>query len=110
MITAEEMRSISNQNSFRVDAIESAISRLEDRIRTIAKTGERSCFADFYSYPGAYAEFAKKYGPDSISDYKQYNVEEEVKAHFEKAGFTFKLIKDDICGGVRQDPYWVVYW
>ena len=35
---------------------------------------------------------------------------EELREYFTKNGFTFKIVTDDICGGVRQDPYWIICW
>ena len=37
-------------------------------------------------------------------------VEKELREYFTGNGFSFRYVTDDICGGVRQDPYWVICW
>nr|DAW98060.1 MAG TPA: hypothetical protein [Bacteriophage sp.] len=39
-----------------------------------------------------------------------YNIETELREYFTKNGFIFKRVTDDVCGGVRQDPYWIICW
>ena len=98
------------KSSFREDAVTYAIKNLENKIREWATKGYRNCIVSFYSYPGGYNDFIQKYGEDNRNNHKQFNVEQEIKEHFTKNGFTFKLVTDDICGGVRQDPYWIICW
>ena len=109
MLLASEARELVKK-SFRKDAVEDAIASIEKKIKNNAERGNRSCIVNFYSYPGGYNEFIQKYGKEHHDDYKHYNVEEEIREYFSKNGFTFKLVTDDICGGVRQDPYWTICW
>ena len=109
MITANEARELMKK-SFREDAINYGIQSIEKYIREYATQGKRNCIVSFYKYPYGYNDFIKKYGKEHHEDYRQYDVEIEIKEYFTKNGFCFKLIKDDICGGVRQDPYWVICW
>lgn len=109
-MTAQDALAITNNNSYRKDALTYAISNLEERIKKYAASGKRTCLVDFHSHPGPYLEFEAKYGADKSDDYHMYDIEEELREHFVKNGFSFKLIRDDICGGVRQDPYWTICW
>ena len=108
-MNANEARELMGK-SFRADAVQYAIKTTEDKIRDYATRGNRSCYISFYSHPGGYKNFIQKYGEEHHDDYKQYNVEKEIKEYFTKNGFAFKLVTDDICGGVRQDPYWTICW
>ena len=98
------------KNSFREDAVKDAIKYIENKIREYATKGNRNCIVSFYSHPGGFNDFIEKYGKEHQKDYKQFNVECEIKEYFTKNGFTFKLVTDDVCGGVRQDPYWTICW
>lgn len=109
MFNVNEARELMN-NSFRKNAVEDAIKCLEAKIKDSATRGNRSCYVSFYSYPGGYNDFIQKYGKEHHDDYKSYDVEKEIKEHFTKNGFTFRLVTDDVCGGVRQDPYWTICW
>ena len=109
-MTANEARELM-QNSYRTDAVQYAIASIEKKIRDYATRGNRSCIVSFYSHPGMYTDFVMKYGKErDENNYKQYDVESEIREHFTKNGFTFKLVTDDVCGGVRQDPYWTICW
>ena len=88
-MTANEARELTNTSN-RNYLVEKRINSIEERIRRSATEGYRKCVADFCSCG--------------------YNLEKEIKEHFNKNGFTFKLITDDVCGGVLQDPYWVICW
>ena len=59
-------------------------------------------------HPGPFKEFQKKYGDSE--KYCEFNVEKELREYFTGNGFSFRYVTDDICGGVRQDPYWVICW
>ena len=110
MITAEEIRNLS-LSSYRKDAIKTAIEHIENDIKRAAKNQRRETYVNFYAFPGDCDDFCNKYGEDARKEYyRLYNVEQEVKEAFRKQKFSFKLITDDICGGVRQDPYWVIRW
>lgn len=110
MITAEEMRNLS-QSNYRKDAIKTAIEHIENNMKRAAKNQRRETFVSFYEFPGNCDDFCNKYGEAARKEYyRTYNVEQEVKEAFKRQGFSFKLITDDICGGVRQDPYWVICW
>ena len=109
-MNANEARELMRQNCFKMDAIQYAIERIEQDITEHALKGNRCCLVTFNKHPYGYAKFVEKYGKDNVDNYKTYDVEQEVKEHFTKEGFEFKLIRDDICGGVRQDPYWVICW
>ena len=108
-MTANEAREMMNL-SFRADAVQYAIATVEKKIKDYATRGNRNCYVSFYSHPGKYKDFTQKYGKEHHDYYKQYDVEPEIREHFTKNGFTFKLVTDDICGGVRQDPYWTICW
>ena len=109
MINANEARELM-KNSFRAEAVQYAIENISQYIKERATQGYRSCIVTFNKHPNTYANFIKKYGKERHDDYKTYDVEKEIKEHFTKQGFTFKLITDDICGGVRQSPYWTICW
>jgi hypothetical protein len=109
MITATEARALMSK-SFREDAIQHAIKSIESNIKKYASEGKRYTIVTFNKFPGAYNDFIKKYGEERKGEYVTYDVEIEIKNYFEKNGFYFKLVKDDICGGVKQDPYWTICW
>lgn len=109
-MTAKDAAEIAMSNYYRKDAAEYAICTIEKRIRSYAEKGERECLIDFWNHPFGYLDFEKKYGKDKRDFYKQYNVEKEVREYYESKGFIFKLVTDFICGGVRQDPFWVIRW
>ena len=109
-MNAKEMLELTNKNNFRKEAIEYAIKSLEDKMQIFASRGNRNCIVDFKSYPGGHKDFIEKHGKENESNYSKYDVEKEIREHFEGLGFKFKLITDDICGGVRQDPYWTICW
>lgn len=109
-MTAQDALAITNTNSYRNDALAYGIADIESRIKRNAEVGKRSCLVNFWYHPRGYKEFEAKYGVDKTDDYHQYNIEEALREHFVKNGFKFKLIRDDICGGVRQDPYWIICW
>ena len=58
--------------------------------------------------PALLKNFRKKYGDSE--KYCEFNVEKELREYFTGNGFSFRYVTDDICGGVRQDPYWVICW
>lgn len=108
---ASEALAISNTNVYKKAAVEYGIAELEKKIRRLAKKdGRRSCIVSFSSFPCGYTEFIEKYGEENKSHHKLYNIEKELREYFTKNEFTFKLVTDDICGGVRQDPYWIICW
>lgn len=109
-MTAQEALALTNTNSYRNDALAYGIADIESRIKRNAEAGKRSCLVGFRYHPGEYKKFEAKYGVDKRDDYCQYNVEREITEYFVKNGFSFKLITNDICGGVRQDPYWTICW
>lgn len=86
---ASEALELTNKSN-RIEAIKKRIFYMEEKIKKNAKEGYRYCIADF------------KWGG--------YDLEKEIKEYFTKNGFTFKLITNDICGGVLQSPYWIVCW
>lgn len=90
---ASDVLKITNESP-RMEAIKKQIEHMEEKIKKWATKGYRNCIADFYYY--------NKDGG--------YNLETEIKEHFTNNGFTFKLITDDVCGGVRQSPYWIICW
>lgn len=91
---AHEALTIVQKNNERERALAKRIDHLENRIKAHAERGHRSCIADFYYY--------------TLNG--GYNFEIEIKEYFIKNGFTFKRITDDVCGGVRQAPYWIICW
>ncbi len=109
-MTAQEALNVTNSNPYKNDAVAYGIKSIECRIKKYAEKGERSCLIDFCNHPGGYKDFESKYGTGKIDFYRQYNVEKELRDYFEGNGFRFKLVTDDICGGVRQDPYWIICW
>lgn len=109
MFNASEARDLVSK-SFRTDAVQYAIASIERKIKDYASKGQRSCYVSFYSYPDGYNNFIQKYGSEHHNDYKEFDVEQEIKEYFSKNGFSFKLVTDDICGGVLQSPYWVICW
>ena len=94
MLLASEVLKMMNESP-RIEATKKKIEQMEKKIKDHALRGYRSCIVDFYYYN---------------KDFSGYNLETEIKEYFTKNGFTFKLITDDICGGVRQDPYWTICW
>ena len=94
MLLASEVLKMMNESP-RIEATKKQIERMEKKIKDYALRGHRSCIVDFYYYN---------------KDFSGYNLETEIKEYFTKNGFTFKLVTDDICGGVRQDPYWTICW
>ena len=86
------------------------INELKEKIKEHAEKGYRNCIVSFYSHPYGYRDFIEKYGEENKEHYKLYNIETELREYFTKNGFTFKIVTDDICGGVRQDPYWIICW
>lgn len=107
---ASEALEITNANNYKNDAIQYGIKEIEDKIKEYAKRGYRSCTISFYSHPYGYMNFVEKYGEENKEHYKLYNIETELREYFTKNGFAFKRVIDDICGGVRQDPYWTICW
>ena len=107
---ASEALAITNVNNYKNDAVKYGIKELEEKIIEYAENGYRNCIVSFYSHPYGYKDFVEKYGEKYKEHYKLYNIETELREYFTKNGFTFKRVTDDICGGVRQDPYWVIYW
>lgn len=107
---ASEALSITNANNYKNAAVQYGISNLEQKIRDCAEKGCRSCIVDFSTYPCGYNKFVEKYGEENSKWYKLYDIETELREYFTKNGFTFKKVVDDICGGVRQDPYWTICW
>lgn len=93
LLASEALKMTNNDN--RMKALEEHILRMEEKIKTWATKGRRNCIVDFYYYN---------------KDFSGYNFENEVKEYFTKNGFTFKLITDDVCGGVLQSPYWIICW
>lgn len=93
MLASEALKLVND--SPRMEAVKKQIERMENKIKDYATSGQRSCFAEFYYYT-----------PNS----SVYNLEKEIKEHFTKNGFTFKLVTDDVCGGVLQSPYWIICW
>lgn len=93
MLASEVLKMVNK--SPRMEAIEKQIKRMEEKIKKNAMIGRRDCIADFYYYN---------------KDFSGYNLEKEIKEHFTKNGFTFKLVTDDVCGGVLQSPYWIICW
>ena len=98
------------KNSYRADAVQDAIATIEKKIKDYATRGNRNCYVSFYSHPGGHKDFIQKYGEEHHDDYKLYDVEQEIREYFTKNGFTFKLVTNDVCGGVRQDMYWTICW
>lgn len=94
MLLASEVLKMTNDDN-RMKALEKHIVCMEEKIKKWATKGRRNCIADFYYYN---------------KDFSGYNFENEVKEYFTKNGFTFKLITDDVCGGVLQSPYWIICW
>ena len=90
---ASEVLKMTNESQ-RIEAIKKQIERMEEKIKKSAIKGYRKCIADFYYY--------NKDGG--------YNLEEEIKEYFKNNVFTFKLITNDVCGGVVQSPYWIICW
>lgn len=109
-MTAEEARRISNENTYREDAVRYGIEEMNKKIERVVLEGRRDCMADFYNFPCGYKDFEKKYGKENRGEYKRYNIETEIREYFTKNGFLFKYITDDVCGGVKQDPYWKICW
>ena len=107
---ASEALAITNNNNFKADAVQYGIKSIEDKIRENATRGNRNCIIRFLHHPCVYRDFVSKYGEDHKDDYKLYDVEQEIREYFTNNGFKFRLITDDICGGVRQDPYWTICW
>lgn len=91
---ASEVLKMTNESP-RIEATKKQIERMEEKIKKWATKGHRSCISDFYYYN---------------KDFSGYNLEKEIKEHFTKNGFTFKLVTDDVCGGVLQSPYWIICW
>lgn len=93
-MTAKDALNITTNNLDRERALNRHIENLEAKITRFAELGRRDCIVEFYSYrPGG-----------------GYNFEVEIKEYFTNNGFTFKRITDDVCGGVRQAPYWIICW
>ena len=109
-MTASEALNITNGNNYRAEAIQYGIEELEEKIKRTASKGYRQCIVSFYSFPYGFTEFLKKHGEERKKEFKEYNIETELREYFTRNGFKFKRITDDICGGVRQDPYWVICW
>lgn len=110
-MTAIEALELTNNNHYKKDAIEYGIKTIESEIKEYATKGERSCIIRFLHHPGAYRrDFVPKYGEENKEHHKLYNVERELREYFTSQGFTFRLVTNDICGGVRQDPYWTICW
>lgn len=107
-MTAEEMRKISDGCSLRKNAVDYGIKTIEEKMMEYAKRGFRECYVSFNHHPGPFKEFQKKYGDNE--KYCEFNVEKELREYFTGNGFSFRYVTDDICGGVRQDPYWVICW
>ena len=107
---ASEALNMTNSNSYRADAIQHGIENLESEIKQAALKGHRECIVSFYSFPYGYRKFVEKYGEENEEKYREYNIEVELRKYFEENGFIFKRITGDICGGVRQAPYWVIQW
>lgn len=91
---ASDVLKITNESP-RMEAIKKQIEHMEEKIKKWATKGHRYCIADFYYYN---------------KDFSGYNLEKEIKEYFKNNGFTFKLITDDVCCGVRQSPYWIICW
>lgn len=94
-MTADEARKLMLESE-RKNAVDHKIKMIENKIRENAKRGNRSCIVSFFSYNS-------KSSPE-------FDLETEIKEYFVGNGFSFKLITDDICGGVRQSPYWTICW
>ena len=109
-MTVQEARALTEGNTYRTIAINYAISTIESTIRSRAEKGARSCIVDFMWHPNGFNKFIEQFGEDQKDRYVPFNVEQEVKEHFTRNGFSFKYVTDDICGGVRQDPYWIICW
>lgn len=107
---ASEALAITNVNNYKNDAVQYGIKELEEKIKEHAEKGYRNCIVSFYSHPYGYRDFIEKYGEENKEHYKLYNIETELREYFTKNGFTFKRVINDICGGVRQDPYWIICW
>lgn len=107
-MTAADMRKISESCSLRKDAIDYGIKTIEEKMTEYAKRELRECYVSFHYHPGPFKEFKEKYGDNE--EYREFNVEKELREYFTGNGFTFRYVTDDICGGVRQDPYWVICW
>ncbi len=109
-MTANEARMLTEDNQYRMDAVEYGIFCTEEKIRKAATGGEKSCLINFWYYPNGYLKFEEKYGPDTRTHYKQYDVESELREYFTKNGFKFRYVTDLVLGGVRQDPFWEICW
>ena len=107
---ASEALAITNNNIYKMEAVQCGIENLEKRIKRAALNGLRNCIVDFDSYPCNIADFLAKHGEENREAFKHYNIECELREHFTKNGFKFKYVTDAVSGGVRQDPYWIICW
>lgn len=93
-MTAKEALFLTNENIERNKCLEKHICYLNNKIKKMATRGNRHCIVNFYYY--------------TVDG--GYNFKNETFEHFENNGFSFELIRDDVCGGVKQDPYWIIKW
>lgn len=107
-MTANDARNLVSKCTQYGDALNHAINVLEEKITANSSMGRRECIVSFHWYPDPYKNFVDKYGKDA--QYRTYNVEQGIREYFSNNGFVFKYVTDDICGGVRQDPYWTINW
>lgn len=107
---ASEALAITNKNTYRTDAVNYGIKKLENNIKYYAELGRRECTCSFYAFPDTYSNFVEKYGKENRKHYSEYDIEVELKSYFEKNGFRFKRIVGENCDGVIQDPYWKICW
>lgn len=81
---ASEALAITNKNTYRTDAINYGIKKLENDIKYYAELGRRECTCSFYAFPDTYGNFVEKYGKENRKHYSEYNIEADLKSYFEK--------------------------
>lgn len=105
------MRKESINSIYKASAIQYGIEEVKKRIRRAELEGCSNCVVWFYSFPcDTYREFIEKYGEENKKEFREYNIETELREYFTRCGFTFERVTDDVWCGVKQAPYWIICW